>query len=67
MSDSSNPEENPEYQRLYKEYREARDLCTAMTLQFGVGSLQADDAEIKMRDLWHKLLELGGQPEQWQG
>jgi hypothetical protein len=36
-----------------------------LTLQFGIGSMQAEDAEIKMRDLWHKLCELGSEP-QWQ-
>jgi hypothetical protein len=65
MSDNMTPNENPEYQRLYKEYVEARELCTALTLQFGIGSMQAEDAEIKMRDLWHKLCELGSEP-QWQ-
>jgi len=66
MAENMTPDENPEYQRLYKEYEEARELCTALMIKFGAGSEQADDAEIKMRDLWRKLTELGGNPEQWQ-
>jgi hypothetical protein len=66
MPENMTPNESPEYRRLYKEYTEARDLCTALTLQFGIGSMQAEDAEIKMRDLWRKLTELGGEPAQWQ-
>jgi hypothetical protein len=66
MADNATPKIDPAYNRLYQEYVEARDLCTALTLQFGVGSPQSEDAEIKMRDLWHKLSELGGEPKQTQ-